>query len=69
MWGWAEWYQDWDLEVKLSSLVSLRFAFEKISEIYKSLDEILGKSLNARIDCHFKEKKIVGFGKFMLFLH
>lgn len=50
MWGWAEWYQDWDLEVKLSSLVSLRFAFEKISEIYKSLDEILGKSLNARID-------------------
>ena len=69
MWGWAEWYQDWDLGVKLSSLVSLRFAFEKISEIYKSLDEILGKSLNARIDCHFKEKKIVGFGKFMLFLH
>lgn len=31
MWGWAQWYQDWDLEVKLSSLVSLRFAFEKVS--------------------------------------
>lgn len=41
----------------------------KISEIYKSLDETLGKSLNARIDCSFKEKKIDGFGKFMLFLH
>jgi len=41
----------------------------QISEIYKSLDETLGKSLNARIDCSFKEKKIDGFGKFMLFLH
>lgn len=40
----------------------------KISEIYKSLDETLGKSLNARIDCRFKEKKIDGFGKFILFL-
>ena len=31
MWGWAQWYQGSDLEVKLSSLVSLRFAFGKVS--------------------------------------
>ncbi|XDA88522.1 hypothetical protein R6Z07M_018163 [Ovis aries] len=42
--------------------------YSRISEIYKSLDETLGKSLNARIDCRFKEKKIDGFGKFILFL-
>ncbi|CAK7310364.1 hypothetical protein VULLAG_LOCUS15342 [Vulpes lagopus] len=40
-----------------------------INKIYLSLDEVLGKPLNAIVNCHFKEEKIDGFGKFMLFLH
>lgn len=43
--------------------------YSRINKIYLSLDEVLGKPLNAIVNCHFKEEKIDGFGKFMLFLH
>lgn len=45
------------------------FRSSRINKIYQSLDEVLGKSLDAIVNRHFKEEEIDGFGKFMLFLH
>lgn len=54
--------------VSVSCLTKWKSFFSlQINRTYQSLDEVLGKSLNAIVNCHFREK-IDGFGKFMLFL-